>query len=1027
MRVMHVDFFEDFHSHLKPSALNRSDIETIFTVELFVTGCLLIDEKMPISEGWSIMVGYDAPVLPPYANKEVAHRMRVLFRSVASRRVWNNLYVQYQQLPLDYRLFQVNDDNWIRQTPVLFANRNSWFEGILKRQPDFKKRELRFAEAKEFYYNTFNQDQESIQYTGTIPTIPKQMPQFPRYRAKKEFQLRLDSGFVKPRIDFNEASAGSEWAERSSGGIQLQCLTEPDNQTMKYQGTQHIAGGLGTGKSTLMLMETVRLVQEGAKIGFIENSVPHVLNRIRELRELGVTAVPVIGKSNRKKHRNDFLLARHHMVNDVSDWGDDSQLELKHVSDFCIIRALTGDESQTTDYPCKKIKQSSKEPCLCPYASQCGVYQDYSNLIDAQVWVTTSASILRTKLPVMLDPQERTIYEAMYDLLDIIFVDEADEVQKQFDDFFLSEVNLFGDTKHLFEKVLLESLQKTVGHYERFAGDMVIQEWIDMLNRLERTIRKGIYRKLHRSPEFALHLHRKMIRLSTEAYRISRAFSDNDEDQIRIQSVLHTFAENPLEHDLTNEAEGLLEANSEEERRSKLNRIVRKLGGLLQPLGRYKFPIDWLEFYIYLAYADFGIKTFLDMYLLVQTKIGALTDFEGVYSIRRDFTPILKEAMTGVMTGYIYDVKPGTKTGRFKAVQYTGVGRLLLHEWNHIYESIDGNKGPAVVLLSGTSVAPGSAHYNIEAAPGWLLKSNRKHPIIHQEFYPVYVKGSDKPITVSGEEEDNRSRNLRLLTTKLIPKIENELLEWKATGTPRRILLIVNSYDDVADVAGMLATMPSWSKRFRQLSRNPDSLNEAEYSRAELERFSQETADVLIAPLQAISRGYNILDKNKSSLFGSVFFMVRPYPIPHDMTYLIQLLHAGLSGISGRIGKEGHSYQKALTLIRKDSNGKLHRLYSKPDYWTTLKPYERKIIAWYTFVPIWQTIGRLLRNGTNARVFYCDGKFMAQPMRTTDGESMMDYWLKIMVEHEKDPAFQSLYGPFITSIQKALETEEDDE
>lgn len=76
------------------------------------------------------------------------------------------------------------------------------------------------------------------------------------------------------------------------------------------------------------------------------------------------------------------------------------------------------------------------------------MYHDYAKLIDAQIWVTTSASILQSKLPEMLDPYERTIYEAMYDLLDIIFIDEADAVQKQFDDAFLEEHALFGTSQH---------------------------------------------------------------------------------------------------------------------------------------------------------------------------------------------------------------------------------------------------------------------------------------------------------------------------------------------------------------------------------------------------------------------------------------------------------------------------------------------------------------------------------------------------------------------------------------------------
>ncbi|UUZ84557.1 hypothetical protein LJK88_13335 [Paenibacillus sp. P26] len=117
-------------------------------------------------------------------------------------------------------------------------------------------------------------------------------------------------------------------------------------------------------------------------------------------------------------------------------------------------------------------------------------------------------------------------------------------------------------------------------------------------------------------------------------------------------------------------------------------------------------------------------------------------------------------------------------------------------------------------------------------------------------------------------------------------------MEWRYSGSNRKVLLIVNSYEDVADVGAVFASYSSWKNRYRQLTRDPDPYREAEFSRAELERFANENADVLIAPLLAISRGYNILDETKGSLFGSVFFLIRPYPIPQDMTYLIQMLHA---------------------------------------------------------------------------------------------------------------------------------------
>lgn len=1026
MRVTYWNYFDEFFPRLEPSGLPQQDIETIFTVELFVTGCLLVDPSVNVREGYTIMAGYDSPILPKYARREVAHRLRVLYSSLRSKSAWDSLFERYEEVPVEYRLFECDGERWTTRIPSLYSDRKNWYENLLGHPIAHEAREVQFASTGKFHYYKYNQEQESIRQVGEIHTPPLKTPMFPRYRPKGNYTLQLGDGNAYQTDGLQEASISSEWNERGRIGIHLKSVTDPNIRQFEYKGLQHIAGGLGAGKSTFMVLETSRLVQAGARIGFIESSVPQVLNRVKELRLAGINAVPVIGKSGRRKHQKDYLSARRHLIQDVTDWGNDTFLELRHLSDFCIIHALANDDEETTDYPCRQLWQKESR-CVCPYAAHCGIYKDFAALIDAEVWVTTSASILKTRLPILLDPYERTVYEAMYDLLDIIFVDEADAVQKQFDDAFVSEIALFGNSQHLFEKTLLESFRKTIGQYGKYAQDDVVQEWMDVLNRLESTIRRGVYRTLNLSPEYAQFLYRKLLRLSTEAYRISGAFARDEQDRKRIESELQAFAKSPLDHRFYPDVAKMLDGRTKKIRAQALTAIIKKLGGEAKPRRRLKFPVESLELYLCLAIIDHDMQVFMDLYPLVQSKLGKLSEFEGLYAIQREFTPILKDAMTGRMIGYLYEVKPGNETGTFKAVQYSGVGRLLLEEWNSIYSGIDDYEGPAVILLSGTSLAPGSAHYHIASLPGWLLESNLDVPVIHQEYYPVYGHGEEKPIQISGEDDDKRTLNLRTLTAKLIPKFEHELMEWRYSGSNRKVLLIVNSYDDVADVGVVFASHSAWKNRYRLLNRDPDPYHEAEFSRAELERFADENADILVAPLLAISRGYNILDETKGSLFGSVFFLIRPYPIPQDMTYLIQMLHAELPDLIERADFEGKNYRQALDLIRSQSNSMLHRMYRKPDYWSVLKPVERKTITWYIFVPIWQTIGRLLRKGTPARVFYCDGKFVAQPTRAKAGESMMDYWLKIMTDNESNPAFRSLYGPFIDSIRLALERNVTDE
>lgn len=107
------------------------------------------------------------------------------------------------------------------------------------------------------------------------------------------------------------------------------------------------------------------------------------------------------------------------------------------------------------------------------------------------------------------------------------------------------------------------------------------------------------------------------------------------------------------------------------------------------------------------------------------------------------------------------------------------------------------------------------------------------------------------------------------------------------------------------------------------------------------------------------------------------------------------------------------------------SSGKLESMYQKPDYWSLLSNDEREMMGWYTFVPVWQMIGRLLRGGRDARVFFCDAKFSAKQVDEPDGLSMLEVWQTIMDKNRNDVLFQSLYGPFMEAIHQ-MEMEDED-
>src|SRR5690606_32482617 len=149
------------------------------------------------------------------------------------------------------------------------------------------------------------------------------------------------------------------------------------------------------------------------------------------------------------------------------------------------------------------------------------------------------------------------------------------------------------------------------------------------------------------------------------------------------------------------------EKENHDEKQKLLTQITEKLlKGTIRPRVNRDLFYAQLEFFVYLCRAEECIKFILTSFTMIQAKLGITADFSPLFTMQKDYQAFMKEAMTGTMIGYKYDLKDGETTGTFKLVEYTGVGRLLMHDWHCVYEDSDQKQGPAVIFLSGTSHAP---------------------------------------------------------------------------------------------------------------------------------------------------------------------------------------------------------------------------------------------------------------------------------------------------------------------------------
>jgi len=224
--------------------------------------------------------------------------------------------------------------------------------------------------------------------------------------------------------------------------------------------------------------------------------------------------------------------------------------------------------------------------------------------------------------------------------------------------------------------------------------------------------------------------------------------------------------------------------------------------------------------------------------------------------------------------------------------------------------------------------------------------------------------------------------------------------------------------------------LPEWEGRVRRLVRDDAEMDDDNGLRArEAEQFGAHEADILVAPLMAIQRGFNILDEAEGALLGTAYFLVRPFPPPEDLSPQILSLNAWLldqlqnhhrllKAPFGEMGIEGinelrqRAYQRwyqRLKTGRVSVGGMDEAAY--------------KEFLCDNFVTIWQTVGRLLRGGRDARVHFVDATFASvqrQRHMLHDWQMILESLMNAESLHERYLA-DALYGAAAEAFRRATE------
>ncbi|SDE32336.1 pPIWI_RE_Z domain-containing protein [Belnapia rosea] len=455
---------------------------------------------------------------------------------------------------------------------------------------------------------------------------------------------------------------------------------------------------------------------------------------------------------------------------------------------------------------------------------------------------------------------------------------------------------------------------------------------------------------------------------------------------------------------------------------------------------------------------DFGID---DTQLLSQAN-----------NLVRHYRTLLPANPAGAAFGLSYEAPSGKaderKGGKLTLVNHLGVGRhLVVHL--HDLLAAEGQAGPHVLMLSGTSWAGGrirrlsggerrsvaSPVYDVQVpVKGVLVQPVTEVEAVGRSIFRLVgcQDDSGKQVRASGLDETGRRRSLRAMAVRLGTKrgdtnlIEDHWAEaertWGAADIAdrRRALLVTNSYADAAFVADALAEVlgREWSVRclVRDSGDDPDVAGATgprlaqPLPRSLVERFGVlPERSVLVAPLQVISRGHNILNDARRAAVSAIYFLHRPHPRPDDMAPVIGRLNRyamerHLRGLS-REG-DGEDIPARMRRLRHAASSIVREGLDRRSGYAGLPPHHKAQFAWDLLTPLWQTIGRGIRNGCPVMVGFMDRQFAPRSF-DRDGDDTGDSSVLVQIvdelrfamrdRHEGEVA-QRLYAPFLGALER---------
>ena len=727
----------------------------------------------------------------------------------------------------------------------------------------------------------------------------------------------------------------------------------------------HLVGMVGAGKSTLRDILAFRAAQRGLRITIVVGDVAETLAIVSQFARLGVSAAPILGHSTRERH-----IKRLHRR--VATAGAPTMLAHAHpgfayLSSACPLDALRGLEAaeplRIGEAPCSRLYPASKPADQlalladgedpgpagdgldaqaeekmpkrhgCPLWTRCPRHHGARELVEAQIWVATPASLVHTGVPQHQNAERLRYLELACRRSDLVIVDEADRVQMHLDAAFAPATTLVGRSPDSWlDEVQGHKINELARRGRIQLSEQEIDDWANALNTVSAATDR-LYALLVQNTALRIWVIEDYFSAFTLHLRLLNEWfpelkhDDGDappsaereargQRSAKVSAILDRFRDSPLEHqpvtadaaeiapaanDLVHLTLELLHAPRAATTRQRLHDMLVALVGP-DPRIEEEMASHALQFEFTLLLA--ALHHSLDFMTTLWSRVEAALNLESTSNVLsrrppRDYEPLIPESPMGNVLGFQFRLDDRARhpeqSGELRFFRCSGIGRELLLGL-HELPVIDGRPGPKVLLMSATSWAGSSSRYHVHVPVGAVLRphDDEVKAILETDFRKEFLYSpSGAALRLSGSDPAVRHRVLEQMLQQLAEpdralagatsKLQDELSDipdpWR-----RRVLLLVGSYAEAWRAGEYLNRIPEWTGRITVLVSDDTDLDDAwralpgdpsarALRRGDVASFPKEGGEILVAPLLAVERGHNIVLPGGKAAISTAYFL----------------------------------------------------------------------------------------------------------------------------------------------------------